>query len=166
MTKEKNYRRGFTSFLQKSLIKTAAKNNLKTLAGEASFSTLLFQDIAVIPILAILPLVANYKARHHDNEIQVLIQTLPEGMEFATVILGVGMLILLGRYVFVPFLRYVSKSGMTELLTASSLFLVIGVSELMVAIGLTKFGIVIVFLVKLFSKIVTINFFMSPHNRQ
>lgn len=113
------------------------KNNLKTLAGEASFSTLLFQDIAVIPILAILPLVANYKARHHDNEIQVLIQTLPEWMQFATVILGVAILILLGRYVFVPFLRYVSKSGMTELLTASSLFLVIGVSELMVAIGLS-----------------------------
>lgn len=113
------------------------KNNLKTLAGEASFSTLLFQDIAVIPILAILPLIAHYKARHHDNEIQVLIQTLPEWMQFATVILGVATLILLGRYVFVPFLRYVSKSGMTELLTASSLFLVIGVSELMVAIGLS-----------------------------
>jgi CPA2 family monovalent cation:H+ antiporter-2 len=113
------------------------KNNLKTLAGEASFSTLLFQDIAVIPILAILPIVANYKARHHDNEIQVLIQTLPEWMQFVTVILGVVILILLGRYVFVPFLRYVSKSGMTELLTASSLFLVIGVSELMVAIGLS-----------------------------
>lgn len=113
------------------------KNNLKTLAGEASFSTLLFQDIAVIPILAILPLIAHYKARHHDNEIQVLIQTLPEWMQFATVILGVAILILLGRYVFVPFLRYVSKSGMTELLTASSLFLVIGVSELMVAIGLS-----------------------------
>lgn len=113
------------------------KNNLKTLAGEASFSTLLFQDIAVIPILAILPLIAHYKSRHHDNEIQVLIQTLPEWMQFATVILGVAILILLGRYVFVPFLRYVSKSGMTELLTASSLFLVIGVSELMVAIGLS-----------------------------
>ncbi|MCA6068797.1 monovalent cation:proton antiporter-2 (CPA2) family protein [Chryseobacterium sp. RG1] len=113
------------------------KNNLKTLAGEASFSTLLFQDIAVIPILAILPIIANYKARHNDNEIQVLIQTLPEWMQFATVILGVVILILLGRYVFVPFLRYVSKSGMTELLTASSLFLVIGVSELMVAIGLS-----------------------------
>ncbi|MCY1660306.1 MULTISPECIES: monovalent cation:proton antiporter-2 (CPA2) family protein [Chryseobacterium] len=113
------------------------KNNLKTLAGEASFSTLLFQDIAVIPILAILPLIANYKSRHHDNEIQVLIQTLPEWMQFATVILGVVILILLGRYVFVPFLRYVSKSGMSELLTASSLFLVIGVSELMVAIGLS-----------------------------
>ncbi|KQT25690.1 potassium transporter [Chryseobacterium sp. Leaf405] len=113
------------------------KNNLKTLAGEASFSTLLFQDIAVIPILAILPLVANFKTRHNDNEIQIIIQTLPEWMQAGTVLLGVIILILLGRYVFVPFLRYVSKSGMTELLTASSLFLVIGVSELMIAIGLS-----------------------------
>jgi len=107
------------------------------MAGEASFSTLLFQDIAVIPILAILPLIANYKANHHDNEIQIIIQKLPEWMQAGTVILGVAILILLGRYVFVPFLRYVSKSGMTELLTASSLFLVIGVSELMAAIGLS-----------------------------
>lgn len=113
------------------------KNNFKTTAGEASFSTLLFQDIAVIPILAILPVIANYKARHHDNEVQILIQKLPEWLQAGTVIFGVAILILLGRYVFVPFLRYVSKAGMTELLTASSLFLVIGVSELMVSIGLS-----------------------------
>ncbi|AKK73110.1 potassium transporter [Chryseobacterium gallinarum] len=113
------------------------KNNLKTIAGEASFSTLLFQDISVIPILAILPIIANYKAKHHDNEIQILIQKLPEWLQAGTVIFGVALLILLGRYVFVPFLRYVSKSGMQELLTASSLFLVIGVSELMVVIGLS-----------------------------
>lgn len=113
------------------------KNNLNTLAGEASFSTLLFQDIAVIPILAILPLMAHHKVNSNDNEIHVIIQNLPQWMQFATVILGVALLILLGRYVFVPFLRYVSKSGMTELLTASSLFLVIGVSELMIAIGLS-----------------------------
>ena len=113
------------------------KNNFKTLAGEASFSTLLFQDIAVIPILAILPLLANSKATHNENEVQVLIQKLPEWLQAGTVIMGVVILILLGRYVFVPFLRYVSKSGMTELLTASSLFLVIGVSELMISIGLS-----------------------------
>lgn len=113
------------------------KDYLKTVAGEASFSTLLFQDIAVIPILALLPIIANYKSRHQDNEIQNLIQTLPEWLQAGTVIFGVALLILLGRFVFVPFLRYVSKSGMAELLTASSLFLVIGVSELMVAIGIS-----------------------------
>ncbi|UFH33592.1 monovalent cation:proton antiporter-2 (CPA2) family protein [Chryseobacterium sp. C-71] len=113
------------------------KNSFKTVAGEASFSTLLFQDIAVIPILAILPLLAHSKVKHNENEVQVLIQKLPEWLQAGTVIMGVVILILLGRYVFVPFLRYVSKAGMTELLTASSLFLVIGVSELMVSIGLS-----------------------------
>lgn len=113
------------------------KNNFKTVAGEASFSTLLFQDIAVIPILALLPLLANSKVEQNENEVQVLIQKLPEWLQAGTVIMGVVILILLGRYVFVPFLRYVSKAGMTELLTASSLFLVIGVSELMISIGLS-----------------------------
>jgi len=112
------------------------KNMLKTAAGEASFSTLLFQDIAVIPILAILPLIAHRHVKE-ENEVQVLIQNLPEWLQASTVIFGVAVLILLGKYVFVPFLRYVSKSGMSELLTASSLFLVIGVSELMAAIGLS-----------------------------
>lgn len=113
------------------------KNNLKTTAGEASFSTLLFQDIAIIPILALLPIISKTEVHHSDNNMQLLIQELPEWLQTSTLILGVAVLILLGKYIFVPFLRYVSKSGMQELLTASSLFLVIGVSELMVSVGLS-----------------------------
>lgn len=113
------------------------KNLFKTSGGEASFTTLLFQDIAVIPILALLPIIAHYKPPAEGNEIQVLIQKLPQWLQGGVVIFGVVGLILLGKYVFVPFLRYVSKSGMSELLTASSLFLVIGVSELMIMIGLS-----------------------------
>lgn len=112
------------------------KNMFRTAAGEASFSTLLFQDIAVIPILALLPLIAHQHVKK-ESEVQVLIQTLPDWLQASTVIFGVVILIVLGRFVFVPFLRYVSKSGMAELLTASSLFLVIGVSELMDMIGLS-----------------------------
>lgn len=112
------------------------KNLFRTVAGEASFSTLLFQDIAVIPILALLPIIAKYQPKE-ENTVQLLLQKYPEWIQASAVILGVATLILLGRYVFVPFLRYVSKSGMSELLTASSLFLVIGVSELMVMIGLS-----------------------------
>ena len=112
------------------------KNMFRTAAGEASFANLLFQDIAVIPILAILPLIAQQQVKK-DNEVQVFIQTLPDWLQASTVIFGVVVLIILGRYLFVPFLRYVSKSGMSELLTASSLFLVIGVSELMDIIGLS-----------------------------
>lgn len=112
------------------------KNLFKTTAGEASFSTLLFQDIAVIPILALLPIIAQYEVKE-ENEVQLLIQKLPEWIQGGTVLIGITILVLLGKFVFVPFLRYVSKSGMAELLTASSLFLVVGVSELMVIVGLS-----------------------------
>lgn len=112
------------------------KNLFKTTAGEISFSTLLFQDIAVIPILALIPFIAHNKVQD-DNEVQAFIHTLPHWLQASTVLFGILLLFLLGKFVFVPFLRYVSKSDMTELLTASSLFLLVGVSELMVTVGLS-----------------------------
>ncbi|MDQ0477027.1 MULTISPECIES: monovalent cation:proton antiporter-2 (CPA2) family protein [Chryseobacterium] len=110
------------------------KNIFRTDVGEASFSILLFQDIAVIPIIALLPVIAK---KSNTDENQLLLQYLPDWLQPFSIILGVIALIILGRYIFVPFLRYVSRSGMNELLTASSLFLVIGVSELMHAVGLS-----------------------------
>ena len=110
------------------------KNIFRTEAGESSFSILLFQDISVIPILALLPVLAS---RPKDKEQMILLQYLPDWLQPFSIILGVLLLIFLGRYIFVPFLRYVSRSGMNELLTASSLCLVIGVSELMSAAGLS-----------------------------
>lgn len=113
------------------------KNLFRTSAGEASFATLLFQDIAVIPILALLPLIAGYNPPEEETAVTLLINELPKWLQPFSVLFGVAALILLGRFVFVPFLRYVSKSNMSELLTASSLFLVLGVSELMIAVGLS-----------------------------
>ena len=71
------------------------------------------------------------------NHSALLINMLPNWMKPFSVLIGVGILIILGRYIFVPFLRYVSSSGMNELLTATSLFLVVGVSHLMTLIGLS-----------------------------
>ncbi len=112
------------------------KNMFSTSAGVASFSTLLFQDIAVIPILALLPMIAK-KNVESDHDSQFLIQMLPEWLQSFSVLIGVAVLILLGKYVFIPFLRYVSRSGMSELLTGSSLFLILAVSELMIMVGLS-----------------------------
>ncbi|MEZ5036088.1 MAG: cation:proton antiporter [Chitinophagales bacterium] len=94
---------------------------MNTTAGEASFSTLLFQDIAVIPILAFLPIIAHQEVVN-DTESEFIIQMLPEWMQSFSVIIGGGILFALGHFVFIPFLRYVSTSGMSELLTASSFF--------------------------------------------
>lgn len=114
------------------------KNLFRTVSGESSFSILLFQDIAVIPILALLPFLAkSQKAVSQIDHERVLLHYIPEWLQPFTVIGAVLALILLGRYIFIPFLRFVSKSGLNELLTAASLFLVIGVSELMISIGLS-----------------------------
>ncbi|MGV4412805.1 monovalent cation:proton antiporter-2 (CPA2) family protein [Chryseobacterium sp. T1] len=111
------------------------KNLFRTVSGEASFSILLFQDIAVIPILALLPIISPLDIA--TGKEKILLQYLPDWLQPFSVIFGIIMLIVLGRYLFVPFLRFVSKSGMNELLTISSLFLIIGVSELMTSVGLS-----------------------------
>lgn len=114
------------------------KNLFRTVSGESSFSILLFQDIAVIPILALLPFLSKSESAVKQSDHQeILLQYVPDWLQPFTVILGVLALILLGRYIFIPFLRFVSKSGLNELLTAASLFLVIGVSELMISVGLS-----------------------------
>ncbi|NAW51806.1 potassium transporter [Elizabethkingia argentiflava] len=112
------------------------KNIFNTAAGEASFSILLLQDIAVIPILAFLPWIAHPDTEQ-INHSAMLINMLPNWVKPFSIFIGVGALIILGRYIFVPFLRYVSSSGMNELLTATSLFLVVGVSQLMILVGIS-----------------------------
>jgi len=113
------------------------KNLFRTVSGESSFSILLFQDIAVIPILALLPFLSASDKAYTQEHGQFLLHYIPDWLQPFTVIVAVFTLILLGRYLFIPFLRFVSKSGLNELLTAASLFLVIGVSELMISIGLS-----------------------------
>lgn len=113
------------------------KDLFNTAAGKSSFSILLFQDIAVIPILALIPWLATGAPANADEQSQLLLRLLPDWLQPFTVLVGVLVLILLGRYIFVPFLRYVSRSGMSELLTAAALFLVIGVSELMIFLGIS-----------------------------
>lgn len=110
----------------------------RSVAGQASFSVLLFQDIAVIPMLAMLPLLAISSAVPAESSAHgSLLESYPAWVQAVSVVLAVGLILLAGRYLVVPFLRYVSKSGLRELLTASSLFLVIAVSTLMQVVGLS-----------------------------
>ncbi len=109
----------------------------QTSAGEASFSVLLFQDIMVIPVLAMLPLLA-LKGLSESNPINSsLIGNLPGWMQGLSFFAAVASIYLGGRYLFVPVLRMVAKTGLRELFTASSLLLVVAVALLMQAIGLS-----------------------------
>jgi CPA2 family monovalent cation:H+ antiporter-2 len=113
------------------------KGLTQTVAGQASFSVLLFQDIMVIPILAILPLVAIKGLSESRSIDSSLIGNLPgwlQGLSFGG---AVAAIYFVGRYLFVPMLRIVAKTRLRELFTASSLLLVVAVAMLMKVIGLS-----------------------------
>lgn len=78
------------------------KQQLNTTYGQQSFSILLFQDIAAIPLLAIIPLLAGTESTHHGVAY------------FAAIIATFTGLFLFSRYVMRPFFRFVAKSGATE----------------------------------------------------
>jgi Kef-type K+ transport system membrane component KefB/voltage-gated potassium channel Kch len=85
---------------------------LKTSAGQSSFSVLLFQDIAVIPILALLPLLAAAKA--HDDHSASLIGDLPGWAQTLAVLAAVAIIVLAGRFLMRPLFRLVADTGSRE----------------------------------------------------
>lgn len=103
----------------------AEKQQLSTTYGQQSFSILLFQDIAAIPLLAMIPLLTGTSSTHHGIAY------------FAAIIATFTGLFLFSRYIMRPFFRFVAKSGATELITAVGLFIVLGVVMLMDLLGIS-----------------------------
>ena len=123
------------------------KGLTQTSGGRASFSVLLFQDIAVIPMLALIPLLALPElssqlpdAVHAGSESQhgfSLVDGLP-GWGYALVVLGaVAFVIFGGHYLSRPLFRYIASSRLREIFTASALLLVIGIALLMTLVDLS-----------------------------
>jgi monovalent cation:proton antiporter-2 (CPA2) family protein len=116
------------------------KGLMNTTAGAASFSILLFQDIIVIFMLGALPLlsVASHGAESDDHHGSInLLENLPLGLQTLVIISSVALVVLAGRYLFVPMLRLVAKTGVRELLIASALLIVLAISFLMELAGLS-----------------------------
>ncbi|MEQ3498319.1 monovalent cation:proton antiporter-2 (CPA2) family protein [Tenacibaculum sp. SSH1-16] len=116
------------------------KGLMNTTFGSSSFSILLFQDIIVIFMIGALPLLSN-SSEHTSNEAShsasTLIQSLPIGLQTLAIILSVVIIILAGRFIVVPMLRKVTKTGVRELLIASAFLIVFGISYLMEFVGLS-----------------------------
>lgn len=91
-------------------------------SGQMGFSVLLFQDMAVIPILAVIPLLGGETAGSDWYRIGIKI------LAFAGLLIG-------GRYLLRPLFRLVVKSGVSEVFTAASLLLVIGSAVFMEQLG-------------------------------
>ena len=118
------------------------KGLLKSSGGESAFSVLLFQDVAVIPILALLPLLAlpgiagagGEGAHGHGID---LTADMPALLAAAIRIAAVAAVVLIGTYLTRPVFRWAAAANLRELFTAVGLIFVIGIALLMSAVGLS-----------------------------
>lgn len=106
------------------------RNLLPTASGQAGFSILLFQDVAAIPILALLPLLAGADAASGTSN-------LDRALEGAKIIGAVAAVVIGGRLALRPLLRWIARSKTPEIFTATSLLLVVAIAALMQLIGLS-----------------------------
>jgi monovalent cation:proton antiporter-2 (CPA2) family protein len=116
------------------------KGLMKTAAGQSAFSVLLFQDIAVIPILAIFPLLVSYAVTTKeaaDKGPVTWVDGQPAWIHTLIVLASVVAIIVVGRLLLRPLLRMVAKTGIREVFTASALLIVIGIASLMTMVGLS-----------------------------
>jgi monovalent cation:proton antiporter-2 (CPA2) family protein len=115
------------------------KGLMKTEAGQSAFSVLLFQDIAVIPMLALYPLLQNINtptsADDHGSTSQV--QHLPAWQQAIIILAVVASIIVAGRFIMRPLFRMVAASRLHELFTATALLIVVGIAVLMTQVGLS-----------------------------
>ena len=102
------------------------RNLIPTPAGQAGFAILLFQDIAAIPMIALLPLLGVPDSHPGAGWSGVLLP-----------IAVIGGLVLAGRFLVRPLLRFIARTGMREIFTAFALFLVIAISLLMAWSGMS-----------------------------
>ena len=105
------------------------RNLLLTSSGQAGFSILLFQDVAAIPMLALLPLLGGVDAGHASADSRWL--------EAAKTVAVVAGIIVGGRLLVGPLLRWIAKSRTPEIFTAASLLLVIAIAASMRLVGLS-----------------------------
>ncbi len=117
------------------------KGLMKTEAGQNAFSVLLFQDIAVIPILAVLPYLAIEGIVTDNSSSSHAATTWLDGWPiWGQTMITVGVIttmIVAGKYLIGPAFRLIARTDLRELFTAASLLLVISAAVLMTMIGLS-----------------------------
>ncbi len=113
------------------------KGLIQTDAGQSSFSVLLFQDIAVIPMLAVMPLLAVTTVPGSSKHSTAWVDGLSGWEQTLAVVAVIAAIIIAGRFLVRPFFRTIAKTRLRELFTAAALLLVIGIAILMSKVGLS-----------------------------
>lgn len=93
--------------------------------GQKSFAILLFQDLAIVPILALIPALSTGGSQAEDN------------FHVATALGAIVILVIAGRYLLNPMFRIIGNTGAREVMIAAALFIVLGSAALMEAAGLS-----------------------------
>ena len=117
------------------------KNLIGTDGGQGAFAVLLFQDIAVIPMLALMPLLAvgavAAGGAGYDEAHATWVDGLPAWEKTLVVLAAVAAIVIAGRYVLRPVFRVIAGTRLRELFTATALLLIIGIALLMSQVGLS-----------------------------
>lgn len=116
------------------------KGLMKTAAGQSAFSVLLFQDIAVIPMLALFPLLTETAVQAPAGTTAAhttLVDGLPGWAQTLVVLGTVGAIILAGRFLVRPLFRVIAATKLREVFTATALLLVVAIAVLMTQVGLS-----------------------------
>ncbi len=110
---------------------------MRSPVGQSVFSVLLFQDISVIPILALLPLLATTEFAGGADHGTTLISEFAPAMQALIIVATVTALMIAGRYLMRPLFRIVADTGAREIFVAFALLLVVTITLLMTQIGLS-----------------------------
>jgi CPA2 family monovalent cation:H+ antiporter-2/glutathione-regulated potassium-efflux system ancillary protein KefC len=115
------------------------KGLMNSPSGRSIFSVLLFQDLAVIPILALLPLLATFPTHADDHHGVAFfdIHTLPNYVQVLVTISAILIVFFVGKFASRPMFRTIAATRLREIFVASALSLVVGISLLMNAVGLS-----------------------------
>ncbi|MFG1346831.1 monovalent cation:proton antiporter-2 (CPA2) family protein [Xanthobacter autotrophicus DSM 431] len=107
------------------------RGDLASPYGQRTFSILLFQDISVVPLLALVPLMApgGESGLPHDPKATLL--------EAGVAVAAIAVIVVSGRYLLNPLFRVLARSGAREAMTAAALLVVMGAAGLMEAAGMS-----------------------------
>ena len=117
------------------------KGMLRNVAGRSAFSVLLFQDISVVPILALIPVLAtlNGNINLENSEINKItgVASMPGWVQLLIIVAVLSFIVFVGRFIARHIFRLIAETGLHEVFTALALLLVIGIALAMDKIGLS-----------------------------
>ncbi len=101
--------------------------DLNTAYGQKSFSILLFQDIAIVPLLALIPILAPFQSGAEGTPL----------MDAAIAVAAIATLLLAGKYLLNPLFSLIASTGAHEAMIAAALFVVLGAATMIGLAGMS-----------------------------